>query len=253
LTIDEPDWADVRSAYDRLYSDSESDAYDSLSEFQRLATGARYWSFYRGLLLRAAERATSGRRLFEVGSGAGGFGSYARSRGWMYAGVDVSAVAASCARSLGLAIARVEPTRPVALLAESVDLVVMWEVIEHIWDVDGCLNEIARALPRQGVILLSTPNLAKSGYWTTIREGAPKSSPPIHLNFFSVNSLRSALEAHGLRPLRLFQRRLRRPEASLSSIRRAFRTLVGWEAGGTLFALAQKIDGPNLPPAPAFE
>jgi SAM-dependent methyltransferase len=246
LAIDEPDWTDVRSAYDRLYSAGESDAYDSVVEFQRLSEGARYRSFYRGILLRAAERATRGRRLFEVGSGAGGFGSYARSRGWSYVGVDVSAAAAAYARRLGLAVARVEPNDPVALLPQSVDLVVLWEVIEHIWDVDGWLNEISRALRPRGVVVLSTPNLAKSGYWTTIKEGSPKSSPPIHLNFFSATSLRSTLEAHELKPLRLFQRRLRRPGASLSSVRLAVRTLIGWEPGGTLFALAQK-DGRTTP------
>ena len=49
---------------------------------------------------------------------------------------------------------------PLSLPTNSTDLVIALEIIEHLFDTDFFLNEIHRILKPEGLLILSTPNLA---------------------------------------------------------------------------------------------
>lgn len=76
-------------------------------------------------------------------------------------GLDWSSRALERARARGVVVARAAlGGAGLPLASASVDVVVMSELIEHLVDTDGALEEAARVLVPGGTLLLSTPNLA---------------------------------------------------------------------------------------------
>lgn len=87
------------------------------------------------------------------------------------------------------------------LPAAHFDLVVMNQLIEHLWDPRAALASIRHALKPTGLLLLSTPNidgydrhLFGEGLWGGYYF-------PRHLNLFSEQSLRRLLQESGFEPL----------------------------------------------------
>ena len=103
------------------------------------------------------------RRLLDIGSGAGvGAQLIAESAGIQHVTcVDISsgALAAVVARGFSGVVASAEG-EVLPFENASFDVVVIDEVIEHLVDTDSILDEIHRVLTPDGVLLLSTPNLA---------------------------------------------------------------------------------------------
>ena len=76
----------------------------------------------------------SGRRLLEIGCGAGFFLKSAERRGWSVTGIELSAEASQFARDrLGLDIRR-EPAEALNVAAARFDAAVMFDTIEHLLD-----------------------------------------------------------------------------------------------------------------------
>ena len=166
----------------------------------------------------------------------GAFGLIAQRRGWDYEDLDISEVAVQFAQALGLR-ARVIQDRVPDIPESSVDLIVMWEVIEHIWNVSEYLTTIRVALRPNGMLLLSTPNYFRSCYQTTDEWGT--SGPPVHLQFFTPESLKATLSLAGFRTVHLHRRRVWRPSRlSFGEVIRSARMAAGLEAPPTLYAFA---------------
>ena len=76
-------------------------------------------------------------------------------------GVDWSATALAQARARGLLVIQGEvDTAGLPLPDGCADVVIMSELIEHLVDTDTAVDEVRRVLRPDGVLLLSTPNLA---------------------------------------------------------------------------------------------
>jgi SAM-dependent methyltransferase len=76
-------------------------------------------------------------------------------------GIDWSSTAIGRAQRRGVCVARgAVDGSGLPLASDSVDVVVMGELIEHLVDTDGALFEARRVLVPGGTLLLSTPNLA---------------------------------------------------------------------------------------------
>ena len=162
----------------------------------------------------------------------------ARARGWHYVDYDVSQAAVDFARQLGLE-ARVFKAEELPPLQErSVDAVVMWEVLEHVWDVRSYLERVRGALRPGGVLLLSTPNWEMPAYRTRVEQGAVHSAPPFHVNFFTSGTLEGALLAADFDAVRVARRRLYLPRAKLYSLNESLRWALRREEPPTLWALA---------------
>jgi 2-polyprenyl-3-methyl-5-hydroxy-6-metoxy-1,4-benzoquinol methylase len=85
----------------------------------------------------------------------------------------------------------------VALPESAFDIIVMNQLIEHLWDVDSVLHTCWRALRPGGILTIETPNadgydrdLFRSGAWGLYYY-------PRHLNLFSHEGLRRVLERDG--------------------------------------------------------
>ena len=112
-----------------------------------------------------ATRWSAGRRVLDIACGEG-YGSALLARNAAHVtGVDVSLEAVEHAHLAYTAVRNVEFSQGsctrIPLPDESVDLVVSFETLEHIEEQEAFLDEIARVLAPDGVLLMSCPNKAE--------------------------------------------------------------------------------------------
>lgn len=229
-----------KKIYDELYDQEGLQAYEQHRvEFEKIVNGGKPHRPYQERLLAKVEKICSGRRMIEIGGGVGIFGKIAVSRGWDYTNYDVSEVALSYAEKLGLKTRLIENQR-ISLPANSADLIVLWEVIEHIWEVSGYLKIIREALVPNGVLLMSTPNYFRAAYQRSDSWGVG-AAPPVHVNFFTQESLGAALRLNGFSKNDVFVRRIYLPASkSLEGALRPLKFLLRLEEPPTLFSISRR-------------
>jgi len=137
-----------------------------------------------------------GRRLLEIGCGAGFFLKSAERRGWQVAGVEVSDAAAQFARERLDLNVRVRSAETLAFPAAAFDVVAMFDTIEHLFDPRVALSEISRVLAPGGLLLVATPNFDALSRWLLGPSWAVL-SPLEHMYYFQEHTLRRLLETCG--------------------------------------------------------
>jgi 2-polyprenyl-3-methyl-5-hydroxy-6-metoxy-1,4-benzoquinol methylase len=124
-------------------------------------------------------------------------------------GVDVSHAALQTAQSLGLLPVRAQLEAPLPFAAASFATVLAAEVIEHVFDTQAVVGELARVLEPGGWLALTTPNLvALSGRAQLVLgrsphnvefDAGPETSG--HIRYFTFDTLELLLRRAGLAPL----------------------------------------------------
>lgn len=183
---DRPSQHELRALYGDGYF--KRGKYDE--EFAQRKEGERRL----GLLARA--RVPTGGRVLDAGCATGDFIALGSSRYEMW-GLDVSTYATelavqknpSCAARIFTGFIEEQRFEP-----DFFDAIVMWDVIEHIWDPRSVLRRLVSHLRPGGSLILSTPDV---GALTArlMRSRWAFMTPPEHLGFFSPPSLRFLLEA----------------------------------------------------------
>ncbi|MGE0128178.1 MAG: class I SAM-dependent methyltransferase [Blastocatellales bacterium] len=226
--------------YDGLYDQEGLQAYEQHRlEFEKIIKGGKPHRPYQEHLLAKVERMCDGRRMIEIGGGVGIFGKIAVSRGWDYTNHDVSDVALSYAGKLGLKTRLIE-NQQINLAPNSADLIALWEVIEHIREVSGYLKIIREALAPNGVLLMSTPNYFRAAYQKSDSWGVG-AAPPVHVNFFTRDSLAAALRFNGFSKNHVFVRRIYPPTGkSPAEVLRPLRFLLRLEEPPTLYSISRR-------------
>lgn len=108
-----------------------------------------------------ASQFAKGRRILDAGCGTGyGSNILAAAGATEVTGVDISAPVIEAAQPEAAGGARFEvgDIGALALDDASVDLVVCFETIEHVDDPEGALDELARVLAPDGLLIVSSPN-----------------------------------------------------------------------------------------------
>lgn len=155
----------------------------------------RVLTFQRHLRpLHALTGPPAGRRLLDVGAYVGVFVEIARAAGWEALGLEPSHWAVSEARRRGLDM--IEGTLAGAHFPEaSFDVVTMWDVVEHLSDPMGELQQARRVLKPGGWLVIHTMDIdslfAKlmGKRWPWLME--------MHLYYFSRRTLRRMLARAG--------------------------------------------------------
>ena len=138
------------------------------------------------------------RRVLEIGSGRGGLLHELRAEGLDAVGVETSAdrIAEARARFGPLPIEHVSGvTLPFA--DETFDLVLSFDVFEHIPDSDGHLAEVRRVLRPGGWYLLQTPNKWSNTLFETIRWWSFTRWRVDHCSLHSAGALEARFRRHG--------------------------------------------------------
>jgi SAM-dependent methyltransferase len=142
--------------------------------------------------------------MLEIGAGAGFYLKAAQRAGWRVTGIELSEAAVAFAHDqLGLDVLRM-PAEQLDLPDQAFDVVVMLEVIEHLFEPRRVLENARGLLRPAGTLVISTPNfnafsrLALGSSWAVL-------SPGEHLYYFTENSLRVILEATGYDSVRFYR------------------------------------------------
>ncbi|MBP8973522.1 MAG: class I SAM-dependent methyltransferase [Anaerolineae bacterium] len=231
-----PTSEELSEVYDTLFAEGGYKVYRDRHR-DLLAGKLPKSPFLKGKMLHKIGQLAPGRTMVEIGGGTGAFGAIVSSQGWSYADYDISQVAVGFVRDLGLEAHCFEETDLPPIQENSVDAIVMWEVIEHIWPVHQYLVKLRDALHRNGVLAISTPNLRRKGYMNSLAHPGPN-SPPIHLNFFTQEALSATLEAAGYSRIQFIHRRVYRSDLKLRSLIYNAKIALGIYETKTLYVLA---------------
>ncbi len=135
--------------------------------------------------------------LLEVGCGPGLFLNLARDHFKEVQGVEISEFAARYAREqLGLNVMN-KPFQPGVIAHKLFDVVVLWDVIEHLPNPYDALCEVRRLLRPRGWCVLTTGDISSLAAGLSGRRWHLLNVPE-HLFYFSPRSLRVLLERCGL-------------------------------------------------------
>lgn len=144
------------------------------------------------------------RRCLEVGCGFGFALDFSRHAfGWEVLGVDPSPLAAAGGEALGLPVFRTYFNADLDLGPEPFDLALCSEILEHVAEPHSLLAAIRDRLSPEGLLVLSTPNLAIVKEET--EEGAlgRALSPGLHLVLYSREALCLLLAKAGFSHVRV--------------------------------------------------
>lgn len=168
-----------------------------------------YWSFEKehsikskNYLQKISKYSRRG-RIIDVGCGDGSLLKVAKDNNWETIGVEVSEPAAKRAMNefgLKIFIGELEEAKyPDAYF----DVVVMHEVLEHLYSPQKELNEVNRILKNEGLLYIRVPNI-KFGFWVFHK---PKKIPAMdiirHFYGFSPKTLKKMLHSTGFEIVKL--------------------------------------------------
>ena len=192
-------------------------------------------------------RSAPGRRLLEIGSGAGFFLKAAQRAGWSVTGIEFSEEGSRFAReTLGLDV-RNTAVETADLDWGTFDAAAMFDTIEHLFEPGAALRSISGALVSGGLLLIGTPNFSALSRNLLGRDWAVL-SPIEHLYYFEERSLRRLVEASGFTHVRFIRRHTAWiPQETmnyahthaLGSVRARLVALIGQAGGRTLARVLQ--------------
>jgi SAM-dependent methyltransferase len=183
----------VPASLDRYYPDR----YRRFSPLAATILRRLYLRRVDGWLRRLPARG----RVLEIGAGTGWMLGAFRARGWLAVGSErslASAITARDASGAAMFVGDLSAVRP----GETIDLIVMFHVLEHLADPSHALRDAAARLRPGGTLVLGVPNV---GSWQA-RFAGPHwmhLDVPRHLVHFTPDSLERALRRAGFRLARI--------------------------------------------------
>jgi 2-polyprenyl-3-methyl-5-hydroxy-6-metoxy-1,4-benzoquinol methylase len=188
-------------------------------------------SFYNGILPKL-DRFRQTSHLLEVGSGYGYFLGMASQRDWDAEGVEISQYACDVARSRGYKVHQ-QDLLAVQVAFESYDVVVMWDVIEHLANVGPIVERCAALLRPGGALIARTPdgralNCTKGFMAAAYRHFAYPANTAEHIFHFTPETLSLLVTRNGLKEIEIDSRGAweERPVSGRSAFVRIGRYLV---------------------------
>jgi 2-polyprenyl-3-methyl-5-hydroxy-6-metoxy-1,4-benzoquinol methylase len=175
--------------YDELYN-NENAIYSnhSVVEYKRLLQNKKIKvGVFRSRLLKKYVLDGKCKSVLEIGSGIGLLGSYLRKKndGVKYVGIEIDKESFDKSQLLKLNTLNGD-FMLMDKLEESFDVIMLWEVLEHLQDLNLFIQLAYKKLNVNGKIVLSTPNYDKiHNYPNRDKDAIFQDKPPVHLNFFT--------------------------------------------------------------------
>lgn len=198
MTQDAPDERSIGKYYN--YDNYMSHADGDISVVDRLYHKVRDWMF--DTKLRWIQNHTDGKAILDLGAGTGYFVKYMSSRGYQVLGIEPEEGARKTAEEkLGLLL---EPLNRIeTLAAQTLDVITMWHVLEHVHTIDDYFKKIARVLKKDGALFIAVPN------YTSITKKAYETywngwDVPKHLWHFSPASMDALAQKQGFEVIKKY-------------------------------------------------
>ena len=183
-------------------------------------------------------------RMLEVGAGRGWFLSVAAQSGWETWAVEINRDAVQHLDSKGHSSHhRSDTAEDFEAPADSMDVVKMWDVIEHLQSPRNAVTNIHRVLRPGGLLRLATTNFASLSRWVNGPEWVYLNGAD-HIFLFEPTTISRLLSGCGFSHIRIrtrsfnLRRKLYHPERDLPakfSFLRPFRKLIDAAVGFTMY------------------
>lgn len=229
----------ISNTYDELYNKSEKYT-PYLREFEKLEkqNNLRLGWPKRSVINHVLKKNV--KSVCEIGAGVGLVGVYLKAKQLNYLGIEMDETTAKKASSLGIDV-RTGSFKQLADHSEKFDAILGFEVIEHIQELKDFFLIVNRSLKPGGLLGFSVPNYNKVLNYPEHRDRLHQDGPPIHVNFFTNNSLTNVLTNAGFKIsfLRIKPRpyfNFRKPATYYFMLK----ALVGKYHGPTIIGLAEK-------------
>lgn len=157
---------------------------------------------------RCVELVGVGKKVLDVGCFEGTISKLFLKRGNEVYGLDISPAAVKKARKKGIKAQTGDVEEAWPFEDDTFDLVFAGEIIEHVFDTDGFLQEAKRVLKPHGELVLTTPNLASLGRRLLLFGGqnphietgmSHKDDDAGHVRYFVKGSLSKLLTRNGFK------------------------------------------------------
>ena len=133
--------------------------------------------------------------LVDIGAGSGLFLKVAQEHGWDVSGVEFNNKGVENIRKLGIEVFD-RPLEDEIYQPGTVDVVAIWEVLEHINAPNEFLKQIHTILKPGGLLFNCVPNI-NALVTRILHENARTFGGHTHVNFFSIDSLSAMLKNNG--------------------------------------------------------
>ncbi|MGK0386041.1 MAG: 2-polyprenyl-3-methyl-5-hydroxy-6-metoxy-1,4-benzoquinol methylase [Patiriisocius sp.] len=232
--------------YDDLYNASTDSVYarHAVAEFKELKSGKPVPVGYnRSRLIKKHILNGKCTSVLEIGSGVGLVGKYVQQAdaNVYYQGIEIDQKAFDKSQELGLNTYRADFSH-IDTLDRKFDVIMLWEVIEHLQDLKQFLSLAHSALNEGGSLILSTPNYLKiHNYPNRKKDQIFQNEPPIHLNFFTKENMVHIFTDAGYSKSTASLKKLPYLEpAKMKFYKNALKSVLGGYQGPTLYFEAYK-------------
>jgi 2-polyprenyl-3-methyl-5-hydroxy-6-metoxy-1,4-benzoquinol methylase len=187
--------------YDELYN-KENAVYSnhSVVEYSMLQKNKNIKiGHHRAKILKKEVLNGSCTSVLEVGSGIGLIGCYIKNKNSKinYTGIEIDKESYEKSQKLNLNTIHADFTA-MDKMNETFDVIMLWEVIEHLQDLNLFIIMAYERLNKKGKIILSTPNYNKIfNYPSRELDAIYQDKPPVHLNFFTKENITTIFEMNG--------------------------------------------------------
>ncbi len=134
--------------------------------------------------------------VLEIGSGIGLVGCYIRNKNNRvnYTGIEIDKESYEKSQTLHLNTIHADFT-VMDKMTDTFDVIMLWEVIEHLQDLNLFIALAYEKLNENGKVILSTPNYNKIfNYPSRALDAIYQDQPPVHLNFFTKENITNIFE-----------------------------------------------------------
>ncbi len=185
----------VHSRYDAEYLAYEEANQAAYRDLELLALADLGLEEAAAPAFAAAAAAGAKPRVLDIGCATGALLAALRERGWDPQGVEISAAQADYGRKRYALPIHAGTLESAAFPSGSFDLVHASHLIEHLNDPASFLEEAARIMKGEGILVLTTPNA--DGLQARLFGPAWRSAIFDHLYLFSARTLRALLASKG--------------------------------------------------------
>jgi predicted SAM-dependent methyltransferase len=172
---------------ERLPSYYKSEDYISHTDSQNSITDKIYQSVKKRMLVKKLSWIDSHfpvqGKLLDIGAGTGEFLLSAKNNGWKVKGIEPNQNARTLAKQKGIKLVQDSSK----FKAEKFDVITMWHVFEHVYDLKNQIIELEQLLKKDGLLIIAVPNF-KSYDALYYKEHWAAFDVPRHLWHFSRKS-----------------------------------------------------------------
>ena len=230
--------------YDNLYNKNVNSHYDvhTKYEHEKLLKGELPRIGYNRKKIIDTFIKNKSSEILEVGSGVGLIASYLKTKGiTKYLGLEIDTITCKKAKNLGFNVLN-KDFKHMDVIEDEFDFVMLWEVLEHLQDLDSFLSLSHQKLKKNGVLMFSVPNFDKRDNYKDNANKIYQDAPPIHLNFFNRNNLNKILPNYGFKIEYLYIKK--RPYLNFKSLhfyKMLLSSMIGTYRGSSIYVAAKKI------------